>query len=135
MTTPSTTGAALSPAEMSERTGVSIDTLRYYERESLLQNVARAESGHRRYSEDDVLWVEVLRCLRETGMTIDQLRHYCELGAQGDHTEPERYRMLMAHRALVEDQIAERERALDLIVHKLGFYADAAKAASDSVEQ
>lgn len=115
--------AVLTPAEMAERTGVSIDTLRYYEREALLQNVARAESGHRRYSEDDVLWVEVLRCLRDTGMSIEQLRHYCELGAQGDHTEPERHQMLTAHRVLVESQIAERREALRLIDHKLSFYA------------
>ncbi len=120
--------AVLTPAEMAERTGVTIDTLRYYEREHLLKNVARAESGHRRYSEDDVLWVEVLRCLRDTGMSIEQLRHYCELGAQGDHTEPERYAMLTEHRALVERQIAERHEALRLIDHKLSFYAAAQKS-------
>lgn len=109
---------------MADRTGVSIDTLRYYEREGLLANVARAESGHRRYSNDDVLWVEVLRCLRDTGMTIDQLRHYCDLGAQGDHTEAERRAMLLDHRARVERQIADRHAALELIDHKLSFYAD-----------
>ncbi len=114
--------AELTPADMSARTGVSIDTLRYYEREGLLQNVARAESGHRRYSNADVLWVEVLRCLRETGMTIEHLRHYCELGAQGSHTEPERRRMLTEHRQLVESQISERVEALRLIDHKLSFY-------------
>lgn len=112
----------LTPAEMSERTDVAIDTLRYYEREGLLTNVARASSGHRRYSEDDVLWVEVLRCLRHTGMTIEQLRTYCDLGDQGDHTAPERRRMLVDHRALVEEQIREREEALRLIDHKLSFY-------------
>lgn len=127
MTTRSQT-AVLTPAEMAERTGVTIDTLRYYEREDLLKNVARAESGHRRYSEDDVLWVEVLRCLRDTGMSIEQLRHYCELGAQGDHTEPERHAMLTEHRALVEEQIAERHEALRLIDHKLSFYAAAQKS-------
>lgn len=114
---------------MSERTGVSIDTLRYYEREGLLDNVARADSGQRRYSEDDVLWVEVLRCLRDTGMTIEQLRYYCELGAQGDHTEPERLRLLTDHRVKVEAQIAERHEALRLIDHKIGFYRTAASAA------
>lgn len=107
---------------MAERCGVSIDTLRYYEREGLLQNVARADSGHRRYSEDDVLWVEVLRCLRETGMSIEQLRHYCQLGAQGSHTEIERREMLTSHRALVEAQILERQQALQLIDHKLSYY-------------
>ena len=97
---------------------VTIDTLRYYETEGLLSNIARAGSGHRRYSDDDALWVEVLRCLRETGMTIQQLRHYCELGAQGDHTTQERRRILLDHRAQVEAQIAQRHRALNLIDHK-----------------
>ena len=130
MSTPTPTDT-LSPAQMAERTGVSIDTLRYYERENLLQNVARAPSGHRRYSADDVLWVEVLRCLRETGMTIEQLRHYCALGAQGDHTEPERRHILTEHRALVEEQIAERQRALQLIDHKLSFYREPAQPADN----
>lgn len=112
----------LTPAEMADRTGVSIDTLRYYEREGLLTDVGRAPSGHRRYDLDDVMWVQVLRCLRETGMTIDQLRHYCDLGAQGDHTAIERQQMLLAHRALVVDQIREREAALALIDHKLEHY-------------
>ena len=116
------TRTALTPSQMADRTGVSIDTLRYYEKEGLIQNVARADSGHRRYSEDDALWIEVLRCLRNTGMSIEQLRHYCSLGAQGDHTEPERKQMLLDHRALVEQQIAERRAALELIDHKLSFY-------------
>jgi MerR family transcriptional regulator, aldehyde-responsive regulator len=110
---------------MAERTGVSIDTLRYYEREGLLDSVARASSGHRRYGEDDVLWVEVLRCLRETGMSIEQLRHYCDLGAAGDHTKPQRAQLLRDHRAKVEQQIAERHEAIRLIDHKLSFYTEA----------
>lgn len=113
---------SLTPAQMADRSGVSIDTLRYYEREGLITNVARAESGHRRYSQDDLLWIEVLRCLRDTGMTIEQLRHYCDLGAQGDHTAPERRSILLDHRSLVERQIAERREALRLIDHKLSFY-------------
>jgi MerR family transcriptional regulator, aldehyde-responsive regulator len=114
--------AMLTPAEMSDRTGVSIDTLRYYEREGLLTNVARANSGHRRYSHDDVLWVEVLRCLRETGMTIEQLRSYCDLGKEGDHTVPERTQQLLAHRETVTQQMVGLQRALELIDHKLDIY-------------
>lgn len=109
---------------MTDRTGVTIDTLRYYEKEGLIQNVGRAESGHRRYSQEDVLWVEVLRCLRDTGMTMEQLRHYCDLGAQGDHTEPERKQLLTEHRAKVEEQISARQAALKLIDHKLSFYSE-----------
>lgn len=125
---------ALTPAQMSERTGVSIDTLRYYEREGLLDNVARAESGHRRYSDDDVLWVEVLRCLRETGMTIEQLRYYCDLGAQGDHTESERLQLLLDHRDKVEQQVAALRGAIELIDHKISFYHAAQRPAGDDQE-
>jgi len=112
----------LTPAAMSTRTGVSIDTLRYYEREGLIEPVARADGGHRRYSAAEVLWVEVLRCLRDTGMSIEQLRHYCQLGQQGDSTRPERRRLLEAHRAEVQQQIEVRRDALRLIDHKLSFY-------------
>jgi DNA-binding transcriptional MerR regulator len=115
----------LTPAEMADRSGVTIDTLRYYEREGLIDPVARAANGHRRYRSDDVLWVGVLRCLRETGMTIEQLRHYCELGQQGEATAAERRDLLLAHRFEVEEQIAARNEALRLIDHKLAFYPPA----------
>ena len=121
------TSTALTPSEMADRTGVSIDTLRYYEKEGLIQNVARADSGHRRYSEDDALWIEVLRCLRNTGMTMEQLRQYCDLGAQGDHTEARRKQMLIEHRARVEQQILDRQEALELIDHKISHYEGGAK--------
>ncbi|MEM9747074.1 MAG: MerR family transcriptional regulator [Actinomycetota bacterium] len=127
MTSPSTAGhrptdAVLTPAQMSDRTGVTLDTLRYYEDEGLLVGISRAANGHRRYSQDDVLWVEVLRCLRDTGMSIEQLRHYCRLGDEGSVTEPERKRILLEHRALVEQQIEERRRALERIDEKIGHY-------------
>jgi len=112
----------LPPAQMAQRTSVSIDTLRYYEREGLLNTVDRATNGHRRYSANDVLWVEVLRCLRETGMSIDQLRTYCQLGEQGDHTEPERLELLTVHRKKVEAEIELLNSSLTLIDHKISYY-------------
>ncbi len=122
MTTTTDEVNGLSPASMAAQTGVSIDTLRYYEREGLIDPVTRASNGHRRYSSDDVLWVQVLRCLRDTGMTIEQLRRYCELGQQGESTESERRELLETHRREVEAQIDVRREALRLIDHKLTFY-------------
>jgi len=115
----------LSPAQMAEHTGVNIDTLRYYEREGLIKTVARSVSGHRRYSSDDVLWVQVLRCLRDTGMSIEQLRQYCQLGEQGDHTQPERLDLLEHHRAIVLSQIDQLKESIKLIDHKIDFYKSA----------
>jgi DNA-binding transcriptional MerR regulator len=112
----------LTPAEMAERTGTTIDTLRYYEKERLITGVARAASGHRRYSEADAGWIEVLRCLRLTGMSIQQMKHFAELGHQGQQTEPERYRMLLEHRQLVLAQIAELHDALGVLDNKTAIY-------------
>lgn len=117
----------LTPAEMAERTGTTIDTLRYYEKERLIVDVARAASGHRRYSTADVGWVEVLRCLRLTGMPIQQMKEFAALGQQGEHTEPERYAQLLAHREPVVAQIAELERALAVLDNKTAIYEDALK--------
>lgn len=118
----------LSPAEMTDATGVNIETLRYYERENLIQSIHRNSSGHRRYSSEDVLWVQVLRCLRDTGMTIEQLRTYCKLGEQGDHTEPERLELLLAHKQKVLNEISRMQLSLELIDHKIEFYQNSVKA-------
>jgi len=115
----------LTPAQMADRTGVNIDTLRYYEREGLINSVNRSASGHRRYSADDILWVEVLRCLRDTGMSIEQLRQYCALGAQGDHTQPERMELLVQHKQSVIEKITAMQDSIALINHKIDFYKSA----------
>lgn len=112
----------LTPGEMAARTGTTIDTLRYYEKERLLVDIARAPSGHRRYNEADVGWVEVLRCLRLTGMPIQDMKRFAALGQEGDHTEPERYAQLMAHRRHVVEQMAELERALEVLDAKAAVY-------------
>src|SRR6476646_7487751 len=112
----------LTPAEMAERTGTTIDTLRYYEKERLITGVARAAGGHRRYSEADAGWIAVLRCLRLPGMSIQQMRHFAELGEQGQHTEPERYRLLTDHRERVLAQISELHDALAVLDKKTAIY-------------
>ena len=66
----------LSPSQAAEQSGFSLDTLRYYERIGLLDDIDRAPSGHRRFGDDDMEWLGVLRCLRETGMPIAQMRRY-----------------------------------------------------------
>ena len=117
----------LTPAEMAQKTGVSVETLHYYEREGLIQNVSRNVSGHRRYSGEDLHWIEVLRCLRETGMTMQQLRTYCQLGEQGDHTRIERLELLHSHRQKVIQSIESMHKSLALVDHKIQFYKDALK--------
>src|SRR4051812_40762164 len=112
-------------AEAVAVTGLSADTLRYYERDGLmLQPVGRSATGHRRYTEADLQWIELLTRLRGTGMPIRDVRRYAELVRDGDGNEQERLDLLRAHRAGVLAQLAEVQEHLGAIDRKIGIYTD-----------
>ena len=112
----------MGPQEAAEASGVTIETLRYYERVGLLDRVPRATNGHRRYRAEDIEWIEVLRCLRATRMPIRNMARYAELARGGPETEDERERMLREHRTQVVEQLGEIEVALRKIDEKLAWY-------------
>ena len=115
--------AGLSIAEAAERTGLSADTLRYYERDDLLLGpVDRSASGHRRYSRRDLTWIEMITRLRSTGMPIRDVRRYAALVRAGGGNEAERLALLQDHRSRVEQQLAEVTGHLRAIDHKIGIY-------------
>jgi DNA-binding transcriptional MerR regulator len=129
-----------SVGEVSARTGFSIDTLRYYERQGLIEPVRRSAGGKRRYREDDVEWLEFVSCLRLTGMPVNSMRHFAELCRIGDGTIRERIEVLSEHGRQVEAEIATLRERLTAINHKIGYYeevlaldaADACNAAAAS---
>jgi DNA-binding transcriptional MerR regulator len=116
---------SLTIAEAAAATGLSADTLRYYERDGLmLQPVARSASAHRRYTEQDVGWIILLTRLRATGMSIRDMRRYAELVRAGDGNEAERLALLQSHRELVLARLAEVTEHLGAIDAKIGIYTD-----------
>jgi DNA-binding transcriptional MerR regulator len=119
-----TTQTGLTIADASRATGVSAYTLRYYERAGLIDGVDRAGSGHRRYTEDDLAWIEVLQRLRATGMPIRGIRRYAELVRAGPGNEAERLALLEEHRDAVRDQFAEVRKHLAFIERKISIYEE-----------
>ncbi len=103
-------------------TQLSEHTLRYYERIGLLAPVSRASSGHRRYSDRDIAWIEFLTRLRTTGMPIRKMQDFAALRRQGDPTVAQRRRLLEAHRQEVQAQIDELQVNLCEIEHKIQHY-------------
>jgi len=113
----------LSIAEAARRTGVSVHTLRYYERAGLVVTpVGRTASGRRRYHQLDLDWITICTRLRATGMPIRTIRRYAELVAAGHGNEQERLALMEAHRAEVIAKLAELQENLALIDHKIGVY-------------
>lgn len=108
--------------QAAERTGVSVYTLRYYERIGLMSPIQRATSGHRRYSDGDLGWLHLLQCLRATGMPIAQMQKFAVYVWEGGHTIPDRIKLLEEHERDVVAQIAELERYLGAIRNKIDHY-------------
>jgi DNA-binding transcriptional MerR regulator len=116
------TDTQYTPGEVAARFGLTLDTLRYYEREGLLTEVERAPSGHRRYRASDVELLDLVRCLRDTDMPIARLREFAELVRAGDHTIPARLDILQTHDAALTERIAELRSRQDAIQHKITYY-------------
>jgi DNA-binding transcriptional MerR regulator len=115
--------AGITIAEAAQRTGVSVHTLRYYERAGLvITDIDRTQGGRRRYHRIDLDWILMCTKLRATGMPIKTIRRYAELVAEGHGNEEERLALMEAHRADVAAKIAELQQNLEVIDHKVDVY-------------
>ncbi len=120
---PSAASAGLSIAEAARATGVSVHTLRYYERPGLVVTpIDRSSGGWRRYHQLDLDWITVCTKLRATGMPIKTIRRYAELVSAGHGNEQERLALLESHRVEVAAKLAELQENLELIEHKIDVY-------------
>lgn len=119
----------VSIAEAARRTGVSVHTLRYYERAGLvITRVDRTEGGWRRYQELDLRWITVCTKLRSTGMPIKAIRRYAELVAAGPGNERQRLALMESHRVQVIANLAEIQENLKTIDHKIDVYRSSVAA-------
>jgi DNA-binding transcriptional MerR regulator len=110
------------PGQAAEETGFSVDTLRYYERIGLLDDIERNSGGQRVFSEDDLNWLRILRCLRDTGMPIARMVRYAELARGGDETIAERLEVLEDHDADINRKIELLRTEQDHIRSKIAYY-------------
>jgi DNA-binding transcriptional MerR regulator len=110
--------------QAAEATGLSEYTLRYYERIGLIHAINRADNKHRRYSLDDVGWIDFLMKLRATGMTIQQMQQYAALQREGDSSLPQRVEMLKALRTQVEARMCELQEHMKLLNFKIDVYEE-----------
>lgn len=112
-------------AEVSEKYGLSADTLRYYERVGLIPPVTRSESGIRDYNELDLRRVDFIKCMRGAGLPVEVLIEYVALVQQGDATIEARKGILREQRELLAARMEEMQKTLDLLDHKLEVYEKA----------
>ncbi|RLV08579.1 MerR family transcriptional regulator [Streptomyces griseocarneus] len=115
-------------SEVTEYTGLTAHTLRWYERIGLMPHVDRSHTGQRRYTDRDLDWLDLVGRLRLTGMPVADMVRYAQMVREGESTFAAREKLLSAHRDDVRRRIAELQSTLDVLDHKIGIYADARRA-------
>ncbi|MFC0039122.1 MerR family transcriptional regulator [Actinomadura rayongensis] len=111
------------PGETAEKSGFSLDTLRYYEKIGLLSGIARDTAGRRVFTDHDLSWLHMIRCLRETGMPLAEMVRYAELTRGGEGTVADRLELLRDHDRRVEAEIAKLRAQQRQIQWKITLYS------------
>ena len=114
--------------EVSKKTGLTAHTLRYYEKEGLLSGVERTQGGFRQYTDEDLERLGLICCLKNTGMSIQEIARFVQLTHEGDHTLKERVKLLREHRERVLERIAEMQKYLEKVTWKLNFFTEKLRA-------
>lgn len=110
--------------EVSELSGLSIDTLRYYEKRSLIDPPWRADGYRREYDETVLTWIQFIKALKATGMPLADIETYARLRREGVATSAERRRMLERQREQVQAKIAELTDCLHTLDYKIVNYRE-----------
>lgn len=109
------------PAEAVRRTGLTHDTLRYYEREGLIGPIRRSSGGRRVYGADDLAWIGIVTCLREAGLGIADLRRFTAL-LRGACDPEDRVAFLRERRAELTDRVEQLRRAVKVLDEKIAYF-------------
>lgn len=122
-----------SSKQVSEKTGLSIHTLRYYEQIGLIDGIARDENGYRRYSQSDIIWFQVLSYFRAMGMPIREMQEFFALNDSRISPITARREFMETYRVKVIDQMKELKKTLEKVDEKIVFFKNLEE--SDKLQQ
>lgn len=116
--------------QVAAKTGLTVHTLRYYEKEGLLPFVRKSSSGLRMFSDNDLGWLSIIECLKKTGMPLKGIKQYIDWFREGDSTLPQRLEMFKQQQLKVLAQIKQFQKYLQKIDYKVKLYEEAVKLGS-----
>ncbi len=121
-------------AQVSQKYGITADTLRYYERIGLLPPVRRV-NGIRDYSEADCSWIEFIRCMRSAGVQVEALIDYVTLFQQGEDTAQARKQILIEQRERLQEKLEQMQETLGRLDCKIEHYEQCERAAEEMLRR
>lgn len=120
-------GESVTIKEVSEKYGISSDTLRYYERVGVLPPITRTSGGIRDFGEEDLVWIELVLCMRSAGLPIEAIIEYVRLFQLGDSTFSARLKLLSEQRRKLIEQREKIDITIDRLNYKIAKYEKAVK--------
>ncbi len=111
-------------AEAASRSGLGIDTIRYYEKSGILPEIRRGTDKQRRFSVENIEWLTLLYWLRETGMPMKTMHRFATLYHTGDHTIPLRKEILLEHSEHLKKRRTDLDHCEKMLAYKLSIYKD-----------
>lgn len=108
--------------KVSEISGISTHTIRFYDNEGLFPFVHRDKNNVRLFSDNNLEWINMVHCLKETGMSISDIRKYIDLCNQGDSTAEERYAIILKQKEKAEQEVIKMQKRVDILNKKIDFY-------------
>lgn len=111
--------------EMARRLGVAPSTLRYYEKEGLLPFVERTEGGIRRFQDKDYAWLQIIECLKASGLSIKDIRAFIHMALEGDSTIGDRLELFRRQRERILAEMASLQQTLETVEYKCWYYEQA----------
>ncbi|WP_042147823.1 MerR family transcriptional regulator [Paucisalibacillus sp. EB02] len=122
-------------SEVAKELNLTVYTLRYYDKEGLMPFVERKPSGTRLFKESDIEALKVIECLKSTGMPIKEIKVFIDWCSDGDFTLQQRYDMFVERKAVVEAQLEELNKTMELINHKCQYYKTALDAGTEDIHK
>ena len=111
--------------EVAEKMGLSVHTLRYYDKEGILPLVERSENGRRVFTDKDLVMLNTIECLKKTGMQLKDIKQYIGWCAEGPSTVQQRFDLFAERKKMVEKEIDDLKKILKTINYKYDFYKNA----------
>lgn len=122
-------------SEAADACGLSVDTIRYYEKAGMLPTIRRGADGRRAFAPSDVEWLTLLYWLRETGMPMNDMRRFTALAKAGGDSRAERRAILLAHAERLRVRRALLEKCETVLAQKIAVYAPTDAPCADSAER
>ena len=121
--------------EVAAKMNIPASTIRYYDKEGLLPNLERRDSGYRLFTDGDLSLLQIIECFKRTGMSLKEIKQFCDWIREGDASLENRYQLFLERKKVVEQQMQDMQKTLDLVNHKCEYYQQALEAGTEDVHK